>query len=133
MQGNWVGEGERVQLASGKRTRIETQTQAQVAEGRLTSANQILESGESGRREYTRRYWVRPAAVAGHYELGAGQEISSRGELAGDLFTAVQAVANWRVRTETRFLGRDESELNETFADERGPIARTRIHYRRQP
>jgi hypothetical protein len=133
MKGDWVGDGERVQRLSGHRTQIQVESHASIDGTRLLSANRIVEKADAGTREYRRSYWIRPAAAANHYELGAGDTVSSEGTFEGNQFVVTQALGGWTVRTETTFVGTDRSETHEVFSDEHGPVSDTWIHYRKAP
>lgn len=132
MSGNWSGIGERVQLISGRRIRIEARATANQQDQRLVSHNEIIETSESGlARHYVRNYWIRPAAASGGFELGQNEQVTSQGRFDGGILEVEQILGGTPalvIRSRTQFDNR-ESLYQETTWHGDQELSRTIIRY----
>ena len=135
MVGVWSGEGERVQLVSGHHIRIQTHTAATQQGDQVFSHNEITETDASAQvKIYVRDYWIRPSpGQAGAYELGADQQVTSRGHFDGGVFEVEQNLGGtpaYVIRSRTQFDAQGSLyEENDWYGDRE--LSQTRIRYHR--
>lgn len=146
MEGEWIGEGERLFPIADKRTRLETKTKSWVQGEFLVSRNQVKEIPLTGQdpepREYVRLYWIRAKKDgAGQYELGAGTGDPARPRAHGKLEALVFKVSEvlggeppFKVESTTTFQEDGSgSEYIEYGTHGESLISDTQIRYQRKP
>jgi hypothetical protein len=153
MTGEWDGEGERIQLVSGRRIAIHTATVARVEGDRLVSSNEITETasgttsgtaqeasgGGAILKQYRREYWMRRSPTTAEadsisYELGTAETVTSRGRFDGSTLEVEQNLGGapaYVIRSSTTFAD-DLTSYLETVWHGDEQLAETRIEYRRR-
>lgn len=136
MVGIWAGQGERVQLMSGRRVRIEARAVAVIQGARLVSHNEISEFPESGpARHYFRDYWIQSSpSETGGFELGQNNQVTSQGRYVDGILYVEQelgGIPTYVIRSRTKF-DVQESLYQETVWHGEQELARTSIRYRRR-
>jgi hypothetical protein len=153
MQGAWSATGTRRYVAlpeSPARVEITGHTEATVDEagGTLTSRNRLDEiefdnqGHETGRKSYTRDYWIRSVDgkltyVLGGYKDGTETPIASHGVIViggdmPDFFQVTQDLGSgYRIESETSFTSDSESLYHEIFYKDAKRLSETRLVYTR--
>lgn len=136
MVGRWRGEGSRVQLSSGRTTRIAARVESRVETDqgaeRLRTRSELVETPEyagGAPRSYVKEYWIWRLGD-GRYALGADLKKASPGRFDGSRLVVEQSLAPYAIRSESVF-GDGTVEYDELFSASERAVARTRIRYSR--